>query len=79
MSLAELTTQTRECAFSLHSTQLTWQNDLVMISVDFDSCGVVAARLAGAAKLNQTFVDNLLWRAKRQWHPTRAAADQTAR
>ena len=69
MSVEDIIAQARLDTFSLHSGELTWSSDMVMVRVEFDSRGVATAKnIAALVKLKQTFAENLLWRAKRQWH-----------
>jgi hypothetical protein len=68
MSVEDIIAQARLDTFSLHSGELTWSSDMVMVRVEFDSRGVATAKYFTAlVKLKQTFVDSLIWRAERQW------------
>ena len=68
MSVEDIIAQARLDTFSLHSGELTWTSDMVMVRVEFDSRGVATAKYFTAlVKLKQTFVDSLIWRAERQW------------
>jgi hypothetical protein len=47
----------------------TWIDDEAEISVIFDDSGAILnARYRAVYKWSQNPLDNLLWRAKRQWH-----------
>jgi hypothetical protein len=45
----------------------SWQSDQMTILVGFDSKGVADMQRTNMRKDHQSFLDNLLWRAKRQW------------
>jgi hypothetical protein len=55
------TGEMRKCA--------TWVNDTGIIGIDFDCSDAVLARsFYTRRKVEQSTLDNLLWRLKRQWH-----------
>jgi hypothetical protein len=69
MSVEDAIAQAHQDSFSLQSRELAWSSNMVMVRVEFDSRGVATAKnIAALVKLKQTFAENLLWRAKRQWH-----------
>jgi hypothetical protein len=49
------------------SQYFRWLNDTASVSVYFDQDAVYSARFRVPILLKQTPLDNLLWRAKRQW------------
>jgi hypothetical protein len=54
----------------LKSLGLDWFADTAWVSIGFDdSGGVVQKRLYPMSRKKQGPLGNLLWRAKRQWHP----------
>jgi hypothetical protein len=48
---------------------LHWRGDRQLIIVSFDPSGrVYALGMPDVARVNQTAFENVVWRAKRQWH-----------
>jgi hypothetical protein len=52
------------------TNRMEWWTDTLIIIIDFDEAGLAYEyhRLRLGRTVQQSPVDNLLWRAKRQWH-----------
>jgi hypothetical protein len=49
-------------------TYTTWDGDAGEIRVDFGPLGAYEAEFRECRRIQQTSLDNFLWRLNRQWH-----------
>jgi hypothetical protein len=58
-----------ESYYPMYDATLEWKGNTAIIRVGFDSAGVATYKeYATNSRVDQGLFDNLLWRAKRQWH-----------
>jgi hypothetical protein len=58
-----------ESYYPMYVATQEWKGNTAIIRVGFDSAGLAASKeYVTSSRVEQGLLENLLWRAKRQWH-----------